>query len=48
MKLLKESVDRDPPESELDGDRPSDDPFYEGAVPKWSPIDADETTDTQP
>lgn len=48
LKLLKGSVDRDPPEPVLDGDRPTDGIFYDGAVPEWSPTDADETADPQP
>jgi hypothetical protein len=45
MKLLKESVNRDPPEPELDGEFPSDDTFYDGEPPEWTPSGAD-TSDT--
>jgi hypothetical protein len=41
MKLLKESVDRDPPEPEFDDELPSDDTFYGGEPPEWTPSDED-------
>lgn len=37
MKLLKESIDREPPEPTLVGDLPSDEEFYDGPVPEWTP-----------
>ena len=38
MKLLKESIDREPPEPTLVGELPSDEEFYD-SVPKWTPDD---------
>jgi hypothetical protein len=37
MKLLKASIDREPPEPVLEGDLPSDEEFYDGSVPEWTP-----------
>jgi hypothetical protein len=37
MKLLRQSIDRSPPEPQLDGDLPSDEEFYDGDVPEWIP-----------
>jgi hypothetical protein len=48
MKLLKEAVDRDPPEPKFDSHLPSNDAFYEGAVPEWTPNDEREESDGQP
>lgn len=48
MKLLKDSVDRDPPAPELDGDHPSDAAFYDDSVPEWIPNGERERTDGQP
>lgn len=42
MKLLRESLDREPPEPQVADSLPSDATFYEGDVPEWTP---DETTD---
>ncbi|QCC51410.1 hypothetical protein [Halapricum salinum] len=42
MKLLKESIDHGPPEPTLTGDLPTDEEFYDGAVPEWTP---DEVSD---
>ncbi|MFO7832841.1 MAG: hypothetical protein R6V31_01990 [Halohasta sp.] len=42
MKLLRESLDREPPEPQIVGSLPSDEAFYEGEVPEWTP---NETTD---
>ena len=35
--LLRESVDREPPVSVLDGPLPSDEEFYDGEIPEWTP-----------
>ena len=35
MKLLRQSIDRTPPEPQLEGDLPSDERFYDGDVPEW-------------
>jgi hypothetical protein len=37
MKLLKESIDREPLEPTLADDLPSDEAFYDGPVPEWIP-----------
>lgn len=37
LKLLKESIDRTPPEPQLEDDLPSDEEFYDGEVPIWTP-----------
>jgi len=37
MKLLKESIDREPPEPTLADDLPIDEEFYDGLVPEWTP-----------
>ncbi|MFC6721561.1 hypothetical protein [Halobacteriaceae bacterium SHR40] len=39
MKLLRSSLDRDPPEPELDGTLPTDAEFYDGEKPVWEPAD---------
>ena len=41
MKLLRDSIDYEPPEPQLEGDLPDDDEFYEGDErPEWTPDDA--------
>jgi hypothetical protein len=45
MKLLRQSIDRTPPEPQLDGELPSDEEFYEGDVPEWLPSDRSESDD---
>ena len=45
MKLLRQSIDRTPPEPQLDGELPSDEAFYEGDVPEWMPSDRPESDD---
>ena len=49
-KLLRESLDRDPPEPRLDGDLPSDTAFYDGDRPTWTPKEDAEkdVEDTEP
>ncbi|ATW87460.1 hypothetical protein halTADL_0658 [Halohasta litchfieldiae] len=44
MKLLRESLDREPPEPQLAGSLPTDKEFYEGDVPEWTP---EESTDAE-
>lgn len=39
MKLLRASLDREPPEPQVDAELPSDDEFYDGEVPEWTPDD---------
>lgn len=43
LNLLKSSIDREPPEPELEDGLPGDREFYEGDPPEWLPRD-DETT----
>lgn len=45
MKLLRQSIDRTPPEPRLEGDLPSDEEFYDGDVPEWMPSDRSESGD---
>jgi len=44
MKLLKSSIDRTPAEPQLEDSLPSDESFYDGAVPEWT--DASESDST--
>lgn len=37
LKLLRESLDSEPPEPESAGSLPSDEVFYDGDVPAWAP-----------
>jgi len=37
LKLLRDSLDRDPPEPQLAGDLPTAEEFYEGEPPEWRP-----------
>jgi hypothetical protein len=41
LKLLRESLDREPPEPEFDGSLPADEAFYDGDIPTWSPEESD-------
>lgn len=41
MKLLRESIDREPPEPEL-ADRPPAEDFYDGSLPEWTPSEEPE------
>lgn len=45
MKLLRESLDREPPEPRIDGDLPTAAEFYDGDVPEWTP-DEDRNEDS--
>lgn len=47
VKLLEESLDREPPEPELVADLPSDDEFYDGEVPEWTSDDETDEEDGQ-
>lgn len=43
MKLLRDSINHDPPEPQLASDLPDDDEFYEGdSRPEWTPGDSDD------
>jgi len=37
LKLLKDSIDRTPPEPQLEDSLPRDEEFYDGEVPTWTP-----------
>lgn len=41
LKLLRESLDREPAEPELSESLPVDEEFYDGDVPAWSPDGSD-------
>ena len=43
--VLRESVDREPPAPVLDGSLPSDEEFYHGEIPEWTPDENAETTE---
>jgi hypothetical protein len=42
MKLLRASIDKEPPEPQLKAELPTDDEFYDGEVPVWR---SEETVD---
>ena len=51
MKLLRASINREPPEPQLKAELPSDDEFYDGEVPVWrsdseEPADDEDTEST--
>lgn len=37
MKLLRASLDREPPEPQLEAELPTDEAFYEGEILEWTP-----------
>lgn len=39
MQLLRQSLDRAPPEPQIAGDLPSATEFYDGDMPEWTPTD---------
>lgn len=48
MKLLRDSIDHEPPEPQLAGELPDDDEFYEGdGPPEWTPDEDDDEGDTE-
>jgi hypothetical protein len=47
MKLLRASLDRDPPEPRLDADLPTDEEFYEGEILEWTPNEESEDAETR-
>ncbi|WP_247728615.1 hypothetical protein [Halovivax limisalsi] len=47
MKLVRASLDRDPPEPELTGELPTDDAFYGGDAPEWVPGEDDDGEETR-
>ena len=47
MKLLRASIDKEPPEPQLEAELPADDEFYDGEVPEWRPDEAADNDDTE-
>jgi len=45
LKLLRESLDRDAPEPPLEGELPTQEEFYDGDLPKWTPDEDDEASE---
>ena len=45
IELLRKSIDRTPVEPQLTDDLPSDDAFYDGAVPEWADSNSSESDD---
>lgn len=39
MKLLRATLDREPPEPQIDAALPADGEFYDGEIPEWTPDD---------
>ena len=39
MKLLRASIDREPPEPQVMAELPNDDEFYDGEVPVWRSVE---------
>ena len=37
MKLLRASLDREPPEPQVDAELPTDEEFYKGEIAEWTP-----------
>ena len=47
MKLLRASIDRDPPEPQLKAELPTDEEFYDGEVPVWRSDEAPDNDDAE-
>jgi len=47
MKLLRASIDREPPEPQLKAELPSDKEFYDGEMPVWRADEADDSEDAE-
>ncbi|GAA0219072.1 hypothetical protein [Halobaculum roseum] len=47
MKLLRESIDRAPPEPQLEDGLPSDDAFYDDDLPEWTDSQSSESSDDE-
>lgn len=45
LKLLRESLDRDAPEPQLEGELPTQKEFYDGDLPEWTPDEDDEASE---
>lgn len=43
MKLLRDSLDREPPEPQVEDARPSQTEFYTDSIPEWTPDDDSKT-----
>jgi len=48
MKLLRASLDREPPEPQVDAELPTDEEFYDGEVPEWTPDEQNHPDATSP
>jgi predicted transcriptional regulator len=48
MKLLRSSLDREPPEPRLKDELPPDEEFYDGEMPEWEPNPASDGDDSEP
>ncbi len=46
-KLLRASLDREPPEPRLDADLPVDEEFYDGEIPEWTPTGESEDAESR-
>jgi hypothetical protein len=47
MKLLRASIDREPPEPQLKAELPTDEDFYDGEVPVWRSDESAENEDVE-
>jgi hypothetical protein len=47
MRLLRASIDREPPEPRLKAELPSDEEFYDGEVPIWQSEEAADDEDAE-
>jgi hypothetical protein len=48
MKLLRASIDREPPTPQVNVDLPTQEAFYDGDVPEWKPDkEADDDAQTR-
>ena len=47
MKLLRASIDREPPEPQLKAELPTDEEFYDGEVPVWRSDEAGDGDDAE-
>lgn len=47
MKLLRASLNRDPPEPQIENELPSPVEFYDGDVPEWTPHDEADDTESR-
>lgn len=47
MKLLRASLNRDPPEPQIESELPPSVEFYDGDVPEWTPHDEADDTESR-